>query len=104
MSFACECWDDIAIVRRFDVNKVYITTLWEYNFTNCAFTLILVYQTQVISLNEFYSMVWYLLAINSDAIAGGFNYDLLKESSNKLLDPIIRHIYIVIEPTLRFWL
>lgn len=104
MSFACECWDDIAIVRRFDVNKVYITTLWEYNFADCAFKLILLYQTQVISLNELYSMVWYLLAINPDAIAGGFNYDLLKVSSNKLLDPIIRHIYIVIEPTLIFWL
>ena len=52
------------------------------------------------SLDDFGRMLESLLVENSvDVIAGGFNYDIPKVSSNKLLKHMIGYIEVVNEPT-----
>ena len=77
--------DDIAIIRKFNVNGITIISLGKYHFSARVFTL-LVYQKQAISVDKFCNLLEYLLVANSvDVIAGEFNYHLSKVLSNKLV-------------------
>lgn len=68
------CQDDIAIIKKFDINGISIINLRKDNFTERVFTLMLVYRKTAMWLDEFYWTLEYLLAANSvDVIAGDFN-------------------------------
>lgn len=60
----------------FNVNGITIISLEKDHFSECVFT-VLVYRKQVKSMNEFCSLLEYLLVANSaDVIAGDFNQHL----------------------------
>ena len=81
LSLAYECWDDIAIIGKFDINVISIISLRKYNSTYRVLTLMLVDQKKGMSLDEFSWILENLLVENSlDIIAGGFIYDLSKLS------------------------
>ena len=79
---------------------VYQGLISENIFSEKVFTVMLVYQPHLILLKEFFQILEYLHAANSiDIFAGDFNSDLLKASTNKLLDCLKEHIQIVNEVT-----
>ena len=91
LSLAYGCQDNIAIIRKFDINGISITNLRKDRACYDS-----VYRKQVMSLDEFCRVLEYFLVINSvDIIAGEFNYDL----SNKLLDHMILYNQVANEPT-----
>ena len=95
LSLAYGCQDNIAIIRKFDINGISITNLRKDRACYDS-----VYWKQVMSLDEFCRVLEYLLVANSvDVIAGEFNYDLSKVLSNKLLDHMILYNQVVNEPT-----
>lgn len=95
LSLAYGCQDNIAIIRKFDINGISITNLRKDRVCYDS-----VYRKQVMSLDEFCRVLEYFLVVNSvDVIAGEFNYDLSKVLSNKLLDHMILYNQVANEPT-----
>ena len=80
----------LSLSKKLDINGMSIISLIKYNFKDRVFTLMLVYQKKAMSLDEFSRMLKYLHAANSVYVhKGDFNYDLLKVSTNKLLNHMI---------------
>ena len=92
LSLACECRNDVAVLNKFDANRVSILSFKKHAFGDRVFTLMLVYRKQSMHIQEFFQMLQYFLATNSiDIIPGYFNYDLSKVSQNKFLDIFTDH-------------
>ena len=91
--------DDIVIIWKFYIIGISIIRLRKDNLTDHVFTLVLFYWKKAMSLDEFSRMLEYLLvAIFLDVIGGGFNYDLSKVPSNKLINHMIAHTQLLNEP------
>lgn len=84
-SLAYGCQDDIAVIRKFDINGLFIISFRKDNFTARFFTLMLIF---VVSLEEF---------------PEDFNYDLSKVLSDKLLDHMIGYKQVENKITHRSW-
>ena len=94
------CQDDIAIIRKFCINGVYIIILRNYNFIDRVFILMLAYQDKSMSLDEFNRMLESLLDASSvDIIVRDLSCDLSKLALNKLLDHTIEFIQVIYETT-----
>ena len=76
--------------------KINLMLMDIYAFADRTFTLMLAYRRQSMQMQEVIRMLQYFLAtISIDIIAGDFNFDILKESENKLSDILTHHFQIV---------
>ena len=67
--------------------KINLMLMDIYAFADRTFTLMLAYRRRSMQMQEVIRMLQYFLAtISIDIIAGDFNFDILKESENKLSD------------------
>ena len=72
----------------------------KYAFSDKAITLMLLYWTHSVSLEQFCEILEYLLVSNPvDVIVRVFNYDLSKVSTNKLLDHLKDYAQVVNKAT-----
>ena len=100
LSLAYGCRNYVAILDKFDADRVTIFSFKKHTFADRVFTLMLIYRKQSMQMPGFFQMLQYLVATYSiDIIAGGFNYDLLKVLENKLLDIFTDHLQMVNKPT-----
>ena len=89
-SSAYGCRNNVAILDKFEANRISIFSFQKYVFADKVFTQMLVYRKQFLGMQELSQLMQYSLAASSmDIITGDFNYYLLKRNKNKHLDMIV---------------
>ena len=76
LSLACGCRNDVAVLNKFDANRVSTLNFKKHTFAYEIVTLMLVYRKQSMPMQEFFQMMQYILAAYSiNIIAVDFNYN-----------------------------
>ena len=76
LSLACGCRNDVAVLNKFDANRISTLNFKKNTFAYEIVTLMLVYRKQSMPMQEFFQMMQYILtAYSINIIAADFNYN-----------------------------